>query len=668
MEPYRDADNDKDGMEDRIDPSYTCWIASDPLESRRITLTAAIWASSDATNLQKEFAILLSESLKDFQFQVEQYPSGEEAPPPQETWFVALQSLRWLDRGSFVAPILAKLLHANLSAHIAETIMYQFDRDDFHETTQQWKDSILLPWTYALVGPRQGEQWAQWLQHLVADCLVQCRLTQLFDIIRDYPDSKPSIHELGVLLRTTQLHSKFLSALINALCQRLLHPGASTSQIIDVYINTIKFLRHVDPSDRLLQQVAEPVRTYLRGRSDTVRCIITNLTDQGADLYQELRQHGPLEDTIATNSDAQNDDQDMNDEDEPPGMDWMPPPPLHEERVTFFEGQGRNLDILSILVSIYGSKVLFVDEYRLMLADRLLATLDFNTDSHVHTLELLKLRFGDVSMRHCEIMIKDMDESKRIVSNIHSTMNANSRACVVDAAIISHIFWPSILSQESMQHHPRIQEELDAFSAEYGKLKNPRRLIWYNQLGMVELELDLWEGGILVTKQVTCPPLMATLIAHFEDKNSWTAEELCNSIGIPDTLVQKRMQFWINHRVVVVKSNTYYLASPQDWSEEDHETNMMVMTEDEDSKESIMIGGNDEAEQVQVLTSYIIGMLKRCKELPLNRIHEMLKLFANGSDHAYNKTPRQLTVLLQKLCRDERLECGPTGVYKLVEK
>jgi anaphase-promoting complex subunit 2 len=379
------------------------------------------------------------------------------------------------------------------------------------------------------------------------------------------------------------------------------------------------------------------------------------LTDQGADLYQELRKHGPLEDT-------NNNDEDEDEDDEPPDMDWMPPPPLREERVTFFEGKSRKLDILSILVSIYGSKELFVDEYRVMLADKLLSNLDYNTDAQVHTLELLKLRFGDASMRQCEIMVKDTDDSKRIVTNIQSTLKSKGKNSVVDAAIISHIFWPSILQQEPMQHHPKIQAELDSFSAEYGQLKNPRRLVWYDQLGTVQLDLDVWEDGVLRTKQVTCLPLMATLISHFEDKTVWTAEELCNIIGIPETLVQKRMQFWLNHRVVILKSNAYHLASSQQWSEDA----MLTMGVGEDPESAI--GGNDEAEQDDVLTSYVVGMLKRYKELPLSRIHDMLKLFANGSDHAYNKTPRQLTALLQKLCRDERLECGPTGMYKLMEK
>jgi anaphase-promoting complex subunit 2 len=558
-----------------------------------------------------------------------------------------------LDQGSFLSSVLSDVLQKDLTTQVQQTILNEFDRDDFHFTLIAWKDDMLHPWVCDLVGPMSQGPWCEWLQTLVAESIVKCRMTQLFDILRDYPDSLPAVEELSVLLRKTQLHAKLLESLIKSLSQRLLHPGASTSQIIDIYINAIKCLRLIDPSDRLLQQVAEPVRSYLRGRSDTVRCIITNLTDQNAELFQELRNHGPLEDT--------NEDEDEDDEDEPPGMDWIPPPPLTEQRITFFEGRSRNLDILSILVSIYGSKELFVDEYRIMLADKLLSNLDYNTDAQVHTLELLKLRFGDGSMRQCEIMIKDTDDSKRIVSNIHSTLQTRGEKSIVDAAIISHIFWPSILQQEPMRHHPRIQAELDVFCAEYAQLKNPRRLVWYNQLGRVDLDLEVWENGMLKTKQISCLPLMATLITYFEDKPVWTAEELSNVVGIPETLVKKRMQFWQNHRVVVLSGNSYHLASTRQWAEE-------YLEDEEDFESTLAIGGNEEAEQDDVLTSYVIGMLKRYKELPLGRIHEMLKLFANGSDHKYNKTPRQLTSLLQKLCRDEKLECGPTGLYKILEK
>ncbi|CAN0338597.1 unnamed protein product, partial [Scytosiphon promiscuus] len=75
-------------------------------------------------------------------------------------------------------------------------------------------------------------------------------------------------------------------------------------------------------------------------------------------------------------------------------------------------------DILSMLVSIYGSKELFVTEYRLMLADKLVNNLAYDTDREVQNLELLKLRFGETSMHHCEIMVRDVEESKRVNANV----------------------------------------------------------------------------------------------------------------------------------------------------------------------------------------------------------------------------------------------------------
>lgn len=41
--------------------------------------------------------------------------------------------------------------------------------------------------------------------------------------------------------------------------------------------------------------------------------------------------------------------------------------------------QRRSSDIISLLVSIYGSKDIFIDEYRAVLADRLLHQLNYNT-------------------------------------------------------------------------------------------------------------------------------------------------------------------------------------------------------------------------------------------------------------------------------------------------
>jgi anaphase-promoting complex subunit 2 len=54
-------------------------------------------------------------------------------------------------------------------------------------------------------------------------------------------------------------------------------------------------------------------------------------------------------------------------------------------------------DIIGLLVDIYGSKELFINEYRTMLAEKLLGKSSYDTEREMHALELLKIRFGETS-------------------------------------------------------------------------------------------------------------------------------------------------------------------------------------------------------------------------------------------------------------------------------
>lgn len=80
-------------------------------------------------------------------------------------------------------------------------------------------------------------------------------------------------------LHYTGQHSKLVDSFVSSLRYRLLTAGASTNDILHQYISTIKALRTVDPTGVFLETVAEPVRDYLRGRKDTIKCIVTMLTD-----------------------------------------------------------------------------------------------------------------------------------------------------------------------------------------------------------------------------------------------------------------------------------------------------------------------------------------------------------------------------------------------------
>ena len=91
--------------------------------------------------------------------------------------------------------------------------------------------------------------------------------------------SSPAIEDLKQCLEYTGQHSKLVESFISALQYRLLTAGASTNDILHQYVSTIKALRTIDPAGVFLEAVGEPIRDYLRGRKDTIKCIVTMLTD-----------------------------------------------------------------------------------------------------------------------------------------------------------------------------------------------------------------------------------------------------------------------------------------------------------------------------------------------------------------------------------------------------
>lgn len=139
-------------------------------------------------------------------------------------------------------------------------------------------------------------------------------------------------------------------------------------------------------------------------------------------------------------------------------------------------------------VNIYGSRELFVNEYRMMLADKLLQNLEYDTDRDVQTLELLKLRFGEESLQQCEIMVRDIEDSKRLNSNIRSMLerSAEGSRVPIDATIVSEEFWPPFQTEE-VALHPKMLHDIEKFQKSYNVLRNPRSLRWHSSLGTVQV-------------------------------------------------------------------------------------------------------------------------------------------------------------------------------------
>jgi len=126
-------------------------------------------------------------------------------------------------------------------------------------------------------------QWYLRLDHLIAQQLARLRISEMFDIVVDYPDSLPALEDLKECLQKTDQKRELAKAFKLQLNTRLLHVGATTSDILATYVHAIHSLRIVDPAGNVLSYISKPVRKYLQNRSDTIRCIIYGITNEAED-------------------------------------------------------------------------------------------------------------------------------------------------------------------------------------------------------------------------------------------------------------------------------------------------------------------------------------------------------------------------------------------------
>ena len=89
----------------------------------------------------------------------------------------------------------------------------------------------------------------------------------------------------------------------------------------------------------------------------------------------------------------------------------------------------------------------------------------------------------------------------------------------------------------------------------------------------------------------------------------------------------------------------------------------MAMDDDDHEGQAVSVAAHEE-EEMEVFESYIVRMLTNLGQFPLERIQNMLKMFVAGSAMKYNKTPQQLSLFMQHLCEQEKLEFCPDGTYK----
>ncbi|KUJ24080.1 uncharacterized protein LY89DRAFT_679324 [Mollisia scopiformis] len=524
--------------------------------------------------------------------------------------------------------------------------------------------------------------------------LAELRINELYDIVVRWPHSKGALDDLRTAINTPQKRLHLTEVFANTLSEKLLHPGASTLQILQTYIAMIWSFHALDHSKVLLDRVAYPLQLYLSSRDDTVRIIISGLLSetedaQGDPITTSTEKLVELAQLLNNNSEQigpRADDEELDWHD----MDWMPDP------VDAGPGyrRSKNADIIGTLIGVLGSQDVFIKEFQNIMGENLLKH-DGPFDKEVKVLELLKVRFGEAPLQACEVMLKDIQDSGRLnglfrkrlrdrhdshigeadtekVADSIDTPNNQSEP-PLHVKVLSRLFWPQ-QNTEDFGVPREILELQRAYAEGFESIKSSRVLTWMQSLGQATVELEL-EDRTVVEEVHTW---QAAVISSFQFRTSQdqegtaaqrTIEELVDELEMDETLLRSALKFWVNKLVLQeVAPGTFCVL--ETLNKEDRErsnaqaaASNAASNKDESSDDTGLAASDGVGnEKMGMYWQFIQGMLKNSSsQMPLQQIAMMLKmLIVDGFPYSNE----ELQEFLGRKVADGSLEMVG-GKYKL---
>ncbi|KAK9467755.1 hypothetical protein V1512DRAFT_259984 [Lipomyces arxii] len=545
--------------------------------------------------------------------------------------------------------IVAESYHSFIQRYVIEKYSRKWDGEDSEATLAGLKAVVhgsILQCVEIFIG--KNENLGEQLFGLASECLVKLRIEEMFDMVIFFPDSISGLEDFKALLKAQEHRAYLVKCFQNSCQQRLLHCGANTADIISFYFSAIKVLKILEPRGVLLDRISRPIRRYLRERDDTVKCIVNGMLEVeggiGGDLTELSKE---LASVSGAQAEAAADDSDFFD------MNWVPDP---VDAAPDFRSK-RSLDFIGSFLSLYENKEVFVKEITVVFANQLLESTYYQIDKSLMDLELLKLRFGEAELHSCDVMVKDIAESKRVDINVHDAINnaAGKKAVMgfMHASVLSQLFWPSLRDEELVL--PKvINSQLQYYADRFSILKSGRKLKWLKRLGTVEVTLELEDR----TLEFNVSPERASLIYLFQKKGSNTLLELANELRIDEIAAKKAILFWIGSGVLAEDENEkdrYFVLEHANEG-----PNRVVIT---DTGASVQTTEEKATEQMRIYWSYIVGMLTNLQSLPIDRIQSFLKMLI-PKDMGYSRTTDELRDFLTVMISEDKLELSG-GNYRL---
>ncbi|KAI0109484.1 Cullin family protein [Nemania sp. FL0031] len=502
--------------------------------------------------------------------------------------------------------------------------------------------------------------------------LATLRINELFDIVINWPNSQGGIEDLRFAVTTPQRRLQLTDAFSAALQNRLLHPGRSTLEILRTYIAMIRTFHKLDHSRVLLDRVAYSLQLYLCTREDTVRIIVSGLLSTPKEVDSEARKTKLVElvellyDPDQYRSERQDEEWD--------DLTWVPPPVDAGSNYK----RRKSEDVIGTLISALGSPEVFIKEFQNIIGERLLSE-QTSFDQEIGVLDLLKKRFGESSLQACDVMIKDIQDSRRLDGVINrGIMDHQPRIAAtwyIHAKILSRLYWPEV-GEEEFDLPPMVAALQKTYAGIFEHFKPSRKLKWLNHLGQATVELEL-EDRTIVEEVRTYE---AVVINAFSEQNGsicWTFEALWIKLQIDEDLLTAALQVWENKQVLRKQSDGRYVVIER-LSDAVESTSAgrpsmgapstsaatadVIQTSSRKAKSGM---SEKEKEKRAVYWQFIVGMLTNSSPtMPLNNIAMMMKMLIPDGFPWSNEELQEF--LAEKLSEGELELVG--GKYKLIKK
>lgn len=551
--------------------------------------------------------------------------------PPTDRTINLCKTLYNLGLGPKLEPILSSSLVAGIEKHILHVYGDEWTVSCL-PTLSLWLKTCLPKIEQMFLHPPS-------LDSLVAvghRYVARLRTSQLFDITVDYPDSTAAIQDLRQCLESPHQRAQVVATFQNACQTRLLHAGANTVDVLSAYIHTTHTFLLLDSKGVLLEKVTRPIKRYLKERSDTVTSIVSGLLGNDNSDIKSLAEYlskppsTVLEDDLAD-------------------PHWVPDPP--DAPSDFRKGFA---DIVDDLIMLFDNREVFVREFVGIFADQMLQLRDYNVGEIQLRAELLKRRFGERTLQNLDVMVRDIQESKRVDTGVHAeSIQGKAVYGTFHASILSKLCWPALKSEDFLLPSA-IESQLLLYGSGFSKLKQRRKLNWLRSLGNVDVELELEDRTIALTVS----PEMASFIYTFHDAVEHVLEHVQNQLQMSPEMARRCAAFWVKEGVLEEKPEGVFRVL-----ERKSEGQAVVVTDAFEAAEAGQSAEDKAIESIRQYWSYIHAMLTNRGSLPAMQMHSFLKMLV-PKETPYTATQDELKQFLQAMVEEEKLEAvGPK--YKL---